>query len=322
MSPVNSIIKDKTNRRRFEKPKSTYIKVVNHSHKFNPVNAQTHANELSYIYKTQLNPIPAILGLIVDNGPDYSPSSWLVMISFGRLWRDLNLDILIIMSHAPYNSKYNPIERVWGKLTKDLARVTLVPDYIKFNLKSLDEIKILFQEALMELQKYWAESKYDEIPIVIEQSSPKNSDYEDYAELKKLNEDISANKVKSDLFLKYRLELDFIIKHCIKRNYYLQFTKCLNINCSHCQNNIRMSEPLTLLNKLDEGALPVPILLDYQDGEQHYVTLLEIIEIEHLLNKMKQEKKIKDKNNKHKCNKCYYFAKSLTDLKKHKIFCS
>ena len=63
--------------------------------------------------------------IICDGGPDWTPKSTPNLINFGRLWRDLNLDILILSSYAPGHSRHNPIERSWAPLSKWLTGVTL-----------------------------------------------------------------------------------------------------------------------------------------------------------------------------------------------------
>ncbi|CAH3118707.1 unnamed protein product [Porites lobata] len=62
--------------------------------------------------------------IICDGGPDWSPKSTPNLINFGRLWRDLNLDILILTSYAPGHSRYNPIERSWAPLSRWLTALT------------------------------------------------------------------------------------------------------------------------------------------------------------------------------------------------------
>lgn len=57
-------------------------------------------------------------------GPDRTPKSTPNLINFVRLWRDFNLDILILSSYAQGHSHHNPIERRWALLSKWLTGVT------------------------------------------------------------------------------------------------------------------------------------------------------------------------------------------------------
>ena len=99
--------------------------------------------------------------IVADNSPDWNPSSLLNAVFYMRLWRDLNLDMLLICSDAAHHSAYNPIEHLWSPLTKKLSSVRLsavAPGDTKapcnMALKS-DERKqkeaIVFDEAVKEV---------------------------------------------------------------------------------------------------------------------------------------------------------------------------
>ena len=55
---------------------------------------------------------PIVL-LTVDGGSDVSPTSISVMFEMFRLWRSLDLDILIEAAPAPGASRQNTVERSW-----------------------------------------------------------------------------------------------------------------------------------------------------------------------------------------------------------------
>lgn len=64
-------------------------------------------NDLSKTFdliKTSNNNASGIV-LRVDNGPDFAPNSLLNLFYYGRLWREKKLDVMLIGSYAPYNSK-------------------------------------------------------------------------------------------------------------------------------------------------------------------------------------------------------------------------
>ena len=69
----------------------------------------------------------------------------------GRLWKDLNLDQLIMTSYAPYNSKYNSIEIAWGTLSQALAQTTLVKNASDFKKDKQGMIN-MFNQAFIELK--------------------------------------------------------------------------------------------------------------------------------------------------------------------------
>ena len=52
------------------------------------------------------------------------------ILNFGRIWKKLNLEALILVSYAPGASKYNPIERCWGYLN-DCIVGSHVPDSVE-----------------------------------------------------------------------------------------------------------------------------------------------------------------------------------------------
>ena len=54
---------------------------------------------------------------VSDNGPDWHKISAKTFIAIGCLWRDLKLDYLLLVSHAPRDSKFNPIEHSWAPIT-------------------------------------------------------------------------------------------------------------------------------------------------------------------------------------------------------------
>ena len=65
------------------------------------------------------------VSLVTDNGPDWSTKSLLLVMAIGRVWRDLNLDLLISCSNAPGHSAENIVEHAWSLLSRLVAGVTL-----------------------------------------------------------------------------------------------------------------------------------------------------------------------------------------------------
>ena len=63
--------------------------------------------------------------IICDGGPDWQVDSTVNLISFGRLWKDLGYEFLLLCCYAPGHSRFNPIERVWVPLSRWLCGVTL-----------------------------------------------------------------------------------------------------------------------------------------------------------------------------------------------------
>ena len=98
---------------------------MNRAARFHEATAETHANDLSDLVKDEMRQGKTGLCLTVDGGPDYSVKSVFTLFAFGRLWRDQNLDYLLMCTHAPRDSAYNQIELAWSMLSAALTGVTL-----------------------------------------------------------------------------------------------------------------------------------------------------------------------------------------------------
>ena len=71
----------------------------------------------------------------------------------GRLWKSLNLDLLVAAPYAPGHSALNPTEHVWAPISGELARVVL-PDTLSEEMRppakqKLTEEKRRIKEAEM-----------------------------------------------------------------------------------------------------------------------------------------------------------------------------
>ena len=93
--------------------------------KFQKSSIQGHANDLARILKPQIEAGKSAVFLIVGNSPDWNLASLKTFIMYGRLWRDLHLDILCATSHSAGYSAFNDIKHLWVVVTKKLGAVTL-----------------------------------------------------------------------------------------------------------------------------------------------------------------------------------------------------
>lgn len=73
-----------------------------------------HINHLFSLLPNRLR-FRKTLIILADNGPDWSTEVQANLLNYGRLWRDLKLDRLVIIHYSPGCSKYNFIERCWGR---------------------------------------------------------------------------------------------------------------------------------------------------------------------------------------------------------------
>jgi len=250
--------------------------VFNRAYRFGNSNSQTHSNDIyNIINGMKEEQRPKILGLLCDNGPDFNPSSSLVFYCQGQLWKDLNLDQLIICSYAPRSSRFNPIEIAWGNLSQALAQITLVSDAKKYDFKNNEEeLSKLFIQAQEELQAIWSQTSYAQRLVHCSSIQPGSEEkpYYNYAEVK----DFFKHGRKHSKHEEYKKEIQFLIKHCIKRPYYLHFKKCKESSCSHCSQKPIQNEFARSFLDLFDDQLPRPILFkDKYDGE-HYPSLLDL----------------------------------------------
>ena len=70
----------------------------------------------------------------------------------GRLWRKQSLDALLVMTYAPGQSKFNPIERQWAPRSRDLSGLVL-PACLPGEDKPPPQQSGLSEEQRMQKQK-------------------------------------------------------------------------------------------------------------------------------------------------------------------------
>ena len=113
--------------------------------------------------------------------------------------------------------------------------------------------------------------------------------YSDY----KTIQDLFDRRKKSTYYEEYKDTVKFLMRHCIRRKYYLHFKKCLKNQCTHCKNNISNHESINLLKDLSEdGSLPIPKLYKQLYNGEHYPSFLDIITDENL--KLETKKEMED----------------------------
>ena len=78
--------------------------------------------------------------LLVDGGPDENPRHLKNIKTYSQLFRKFNLDYLTIRTHAPRQSKYNPIERDMATLSEKLAGITLPIDHFRTHLNTQGKV--------------------------------------------------------------------------------------------------------------------------------------------------------------------------------------
>ena len=122
----NDMYKDKLRRLHLKKDTYSPALLVLRAAKFTSSSGRTHANDILPILTAQVKEGKTVAFVKVDNGSDWSVRSVVNnSIYLCRLWKDLGLDILGIVSYAAKYSAYNEIEHLWSPMSKKLSSVIL-----------------------------------------------------------------------------------------------------------------------------------------------------------------------------------------------------
>ena len=222
--------RDKLHWLHYQVPSTGQLYVVNRAQRFDDETAETHANDLTDIFKRNIGGRTGVC-LSVDGGSDYSVKSLLTMFYFGRLWRDCELDFLLMGTYAPGDSAYNSIEHAWSPLSACIAGVTLpanLPDEEppwKQNLEGDDLLKKevdVFDQAVQKLNSYWNGTSYDSFPVSSRgiPCSAYPSPYNCHPKLVAFC-NAGVTKIRTEEQLKVRAELKFLLRLARRSSYTL-----------------------------------------------------------------------------------------------------
>ena len=78
--------------------------------------------------------------LLVDGGSDENPRHLKNIKMYSQLFQKFNLDYLTVRTHAPRQSKYNPVERGMVTLSGKLAGITLPIDHFGTHLNTQGKV--------------------------------------------------------------------------------------------------------------------------------------------------------------------------------------
>lgn len=241
---------DTHNRLHVNYPRTGRLHVFNRAMKFHSSTVETHANDLMKVLSFDINAEKKYaVSIACDNGPDWSFKSPLTQTYMGRIWRDLNLDYLVLVSYAPGHSAENMIEHAWAPLGKFLVGVTLpatlpgenVPPCRQSGLtrleKEIKEAKVL-DKAIDHLNEFWSNRTYhgytiasSKVPCYEETASKK---YNDYQIVKGFFDAGIKARAENEAFRNVNDEYKLLVQHCIKSTYRLEFIKCQVMSCQHC----------------------------------------------------------------------------------------
>ena len=189
-----------------------------------------------------------MVSLIVDGGPDFNPHHLKNILAFGRLWQDLKLDCLMLTTHAPGQSAYNPLEHAWSVMANALAGVTfanhLPNEYPAEEQDISDDAKlrkeaVVFDRALDELCGYWSGKTFDGFPVratKVRCLDPVQK-YSDDSRLDEYTKSSMKNLKGNDDLKELHALHKLLCKHLIRTTYHCLFVKCTLPACQHCSNS-------------------------------------------------------------------------------------
>ena len=171
----------------------------------------------------------------------------------GRFWEELKLDALIWVSYAPGHSRFNPIERMFSRLTDLLQGVIIDLD------PSFKETSQQLDMALIELCKYWKNKSYCNYKIDCRPMFYVNGNvFDGHEKLKALLMNKSETQIQQNPSVQFNLQ--FYLRHCIRSTYYTSFIKCDDKFCVHCSRYpVRATRTMSLL-RTGGGYIPWPTM--------------------------------------------------------------
>ena len=104
---------------------NTIVSHYHQNHKLYPVDdfPETDNEDIKPIISKAMKDGKKVVIVITDTGPDRNPEHYQNLLYYYRLWKEHDLDTLIVMSYAPGYSAYNSIEHLRSVLSKALTGV-------------------------------------------------------------------------------------------------------------------------------------------------------------------------------------------------------
>ena len=329
------VVKDSLGREHVATKKTGVSHVFMKSHNHKPSTMQEHVNDITAILMARVIK-PKILVIKADDGDDYSIRSQHNIHLLGRLWYDMDLDMLVFIKNAPGDSKYNEVEHLWGYITRKLAGIVLSKDLSPEELDDYDpdleekddfECRTVMNRAVIQASNFLQGLKFDlnVVPITTETKTVllgekevnlnTYNDFENIKDLYKLSRKQLAARGDLQGILK---EAKLFHKHVDSRTRSVIFRKCCplkrEVQCQSCkQRPIQAQDAMQVLPARLDGGLffyPTPD----EKYASHHETFMEKI-------KKKHEKVIPDGmlEEVKKCDidKCFNVFKNKTDAERH-----
>jgi len=148
--------RDELRRERISWPHTGQLSVYLYASLFHRSTSTLHASHLGEILKPIVErKNKGAVTIIFDGGPDWSTKFTPNLIHYGRLWKNLTIDVLVMTCYAPGHSRFNPIEHCWAPFSKELTGVTL-PISVSEDVPSPSEDNTLLEEEIIKKRgKFW-----------------------------------------------------------------------------------------------------------------------------------------------------------------------
>ena len=190
---LNDTIYDGVGRVHMKTPYSGEANVVIRSHKYNATSIATHVTNLYEMLKP-IKETKSVFMFLSDGGPDFNPAHIANELFYYRLFKELNADILGVMTYAARYSAFNPIEHLWAPLSNHLSGVVFSPlvDGDKaapaFQSSLSEETtkgkeSVVFDRAMNDIkEKHWKDLKFDgfQVHVSVVPCNKDNLLFDDY----------------------------------------------------------------------------------------------------------------------------------------------
>ena len=294
------LTRDKLGHLHYAWPRTGPLHIYLRSSKFYSSSITHHCADLEPLIKEKQKSGANYAVLIADGGPDWSVKSTTTLMALGRPWRDNQLDHLVAVSYAPYQSRFNPIQHAWSPRSNDLTGLRLfttldgetVPPSMQSGLSEDDALRkeaVVHDLAITTVASHWAGKKYDGhdvSPVTLECLSPsRHVECDRHEELCKFTS-AGVQALSTDSRLKeMKAEYKFFSRHVNRRNHFLAFMKCDDPKCHHCSKKaIQSKKSMAVLRKcvcVGGGGFFMPTLdsnnpdhfMSYQDMSLHLLVL-------------------------------------------------
>ena len=251
----------------------------------------------------------------VDGGPDETPKNALTLDSWLSVFLDFGLHLLVVFTHAPGSSAYNPVERCMALLPKDTSGVILPFDTYGSHLNSsnvtVDENleRRNFKAAGEVLPSIWLDSVIDGHPVMAK-----------YANVPEKEREVSVSDEVTEQWKSV---------HIRQSQYMLQFAKCREKSCCKFRTNFYTYFPQRFLPP------PIPVTnptdgLSVSPEKGYFRSLFQALYFQKFSTEcfdqfcpslQKRDKNGKTTLKKRTCWKCPKYHSTIKAMRQHKWYC-